>query len=493
VVLVLIDGLRYDTAIDSSVMPTLAGLRTQGAWAKMHSRPMSFSGSGYTVLLTGAWPEISDGPTFNKTYADLTPFTQDNLFSAAARSGLKTAVSGFNWFEKLIFKSDVDATFFTSGEDASADRQVLDAALPWLAEPGAFQFIMVHLDQVDYAGHHEGGPLDPQWNAAAHRADDLLAEITSQLDLHQDTLIVLSDHGHIDRGGHGGQEAIVLQEPFLLAGAGVKPGEYGDMDMADVAPTLAALLGANLPASAQGQVLAVMLNLPPQYQSVIRQAEIEQQSQLLQAYSQAMGNPIENISISEGDNVVHVYQSNLESVRSSRLQSEQLIRVAIALVLLLVLGWLLIRTSKADWPWLALGGLMYLVLFHLCYRFVLGRTFSYSPLTGQNDMILAAGGTSLVAVLITWLVVTWRIKLFHRNAREAAYLSIKLSLWILYMLLFPIAINFSLNGLFTTWHLPDFLTHFLALLATIQLIFVAAGGILLAGITAAYKNWKTAT
>ena len=79
----------------------------------------------------------------------------------------------------------------------------VDAALPWL-QSAEYQLVLIHLDQVDYAGHHEGGPQDPRWNQAAQRADDLLAEILAAVDLEQDTLLVVSDHGQIDPGGHGG-------------------------------------------------------------------------------------------------------------------------------------------------------------------------------------------------------------------------------------------------------------------------------------------------
>ena len=93
------------------------------------------------------------------------------------------------------------------------------------------------------------------------RVDDHLREIAATLDFGRDTLLVVSDHGQIDRGGHGGQDPIALVEPFVLVGAGVKPGSYGDVNQVDVAPTLAVLLGANIPATAQGRVRTEMLAL----------------------------------------------------------------------------------------------------------------------------------------------------------------------------------------------------------------------------------------
>ena len=85
-VIVLIDALRYDTSMKPDVMPFLNQLRTIGAYALMHSRPSSFSESGYTVLLTGAWPDISDGAVLNLDYADIPAFTQDDIYSCSLSS-----------------------------------------------------------------------------------------------------------------------------------------------------------------------------------------------------------------------------------------------------------------------------------------------------------------------------------------------------------------------------------------------------------------------
>ena len=124
---------------------------------------------------------------------------------------------------------------------------------------------------MDYAGHHEGGPIDPRWDEAASRADGLLKQIATTMDLTKDTLLVISDHGQIDMGGHGGQDPIVLLEPFVLVGKGVIPGDYGDVEMVDVAPTVAAILGTNIPATNQGHPKIAMFDFQP------RPSECDQQ------------------------------------------------------------------------------------------------------------------------------------------------------------------------------------------------------------------------
>jgi arylsulfatase A-like enzyme len=53
-----------------------------------------------------------------------------------------------------------------------------------------------------------------------------------------------------------------MRVPLLIAGAGVRVGAVPrDARLVDVAPTIAALLGARPPADAQGRALAESLNV----------------------------------------------------------------------------------------------------------------------------------------------------------------------------------------------------------------------------------------
>lgn len=482
VVFVLVDALRNDTSLKPEVMPFLNELRQQGAWATMHSRPPSYSEPGYTVLLTGAWPEISDGPAVNLDYAEIPTFTQDDLFSAAHRAGLKTAVSGYYWFEKLIPQSAVDASFYTPGEDNAADIEVVDAALPWL-EGGGYQLVLIHINQVDYAGHHEGGPRDPRWDAA-RRADDLLREIAASLDLSQDTLFVCSDHGQIDRGGHGGQDAITLVEPFVLAGAGVKAGSCGDVNMVDVAPTLAALLGANLPASGQGQVRSEMLALSAEQAAGIERAWGLQQSLLQDAYLTATG--AKSPSPQPGDDVAAFFRAHpvVEGARNARLAGERWPRAILAVILAVAPAVVLFLKRSRAVAWMLGGAVLYVVIFNLRYAVIDGRTYSLSSVASANDLILYSATTALIALAVSWLAVSLGLGSFRQGPRPAAESTLGLALTTLYLLLLPVLVSFALNGATLTWTLPDFSTLFMAFISLVQGLMVAALGLLLTGVAA---------
>jgi hypothetical protein len=481
VVIVLIDALRYDSSMDASVMPNLNELRANGAGvAIMHSRPPSFSAPAWTTLLTGAWPDLNDSQVFNPPDEYTAhAFTQDDIFAAAHRSGLKTAVSGYSWFEQMLANSNMDAVFSTIGEDNAADREVVDAALPWLAED--YQLVLIHIDQVDYAGHHEGGPRDPRWDAAATRADNLLREIISQLDLKQDTVIVLSDHGQIDIGGHGGTEPVALTEPFVAAGAGIIPGAESEVEMVDVAPTLAVLLGTNIPASSQGRPLFEFLDITPERSTEILAVVKTQQERLYNSYTQVIG---WSATVADTGTAVSSTQLMMEQARKGRLASERVWRNMLALLFAILPGYILVVRREKKALLLLGGALLYLALFNLRYVGLDHKTFAVSSIPGQMEFILYIAVTAAIALVLAWLLPMYGLRAFRSGARKAAEASLQSVWFVLYLLAIPVLLNFAVNGVTPTWTLPEFTVQFLGFFALVQCLFVATVGLLLTGIAA---------
>lgn len=74
-------------------------------------------------------------------------------------------------------------------------------------------------------------------------------------------MIVTADHGRLPDGRFGGSEALVTTTPLVLWGAGICPGPLGTAQQTDVAPTIAALLGAAPPAQSGGRPLTGALAL----------------------------------------------------------------------------------------------------------------------------------------------------------------------------------------------------------------------------------------
>jgi hypothetical protein len=472
IVFVLIDALRYDTSLDEAVMPNLNRLRAQGASARMESRPPSYSQPGYSTLLTGAWPDLNDGPVVNEEYANIWSFTQDNLFSEARNSGLKTAISGYDWFERLVPQAAVTSSFYTKGEDNAADRAVVDAALPWIKK-GEYSLILIHIDQVDYAGHHEGGPLDPHWNQASTRADELLGEIVAAMDLRRDILFVCSDHGQIDRGGHGGQDPITLVEPFVLVGKAIRPGNYANVKMVDVAPTLAALLGSGLPSVSQGVPLTPMIDLPPEWALLNKTAAEKQHAVLLQAVQTALKAP---------------NASSIEDAQSQQLAQGRAVRLGFVLVLLIVPAGLFFWLRPHGWPWLIGGALLAQVGFHLYYALIENRTYSLSSVDSQTQLVSSAVIGALLGLLLGGFLVV--LTTLQRDAAQRAKESqvaksvLILLLLTMYMQAWPVLVSFYWNGLNIPGALPEFGSAFLGVLSALQIVSTGLLGLLMVGVLA---------
>jgi len=485
VVIVLVDALREDTSLDPAVMPYLNELRLNAAVATMHSQAPSYSAPGWTTILTGAWPDINDSQPANPPDDDsVRTFTQDDIFAAADRAGFKTAVSGFTWFEQMLANSGVETGFYTPGEDNTADEEVLEAAIPWL-ESGDYKLVLIHLDQVDYAGHHEGGPLGSGWAAAARRVDTMLQTITANLDLEQDTLLVFSDHGQIARGGHGGHDPITLVEPFVMIGAGVKPGQYADIEMVDIAPTVAVLLGTSIPASNQGRGLTEMLSFTDEQEAAFSDALLAQQDQLLQDYQAVMR------ADTSAENAASSTASAMQSIRMQRLNDERLSRLVIAVALALIPAILLYRKRSRNLGKLFGGAAVSMLIFNLIYAVIMGKSYSLSSLTSATDFIFSTAIYMGISFLIGWIVSMLSLKGFSDTPISAAQSSFNFTLITLYLLALPILWNFYRNGALITWTLPEFSSMFLGFLAILQSMFVTIFGLLLMGVAALVASFRT--
>ncbi len=283
VVVIVIDGLRLDV---SQQLPTLNHLRAQGADRTVQVGQPSFSLPGWTVIGTGAWQEQS-GVTTNY-YTD--SITVDTLFEEAKRSGLTTAIIGDKPWGQL-YDSGVDTEhlmdelpdeYSNLEADLQFDKDTTDLALQTLqTQPN---LTLIHLLSVDSTGHGWGG-ASSEYLQAANNADSQVARIIDAVDLGNTAIFVTADHGHLDRGGHGGWEPVVLQVPFVAAGKGIKPGQYPQAQQSAIAPTVATLLGTAIPAHNQGNILFDELDMSD---SLKASRAVDLATQIAQRYNAMM-------------------------------------------------------------------------------------------------------------------------------------------------------------------------------------------------------------
>jgi hypothetical protein len=134
---------------------------------------------------------------------------------------------------------------------------------------------------------------------------------------------------------------------------------------------------------------------------------------------------------------------------------------------------------------------LYEVLFNLRYAVLDGRTYSLSSVVSADGLIQYCAITALVALAISWLVSSLGLKAFRRGPRRAGELVLGLTFITVYLLSLPVLWSFALNGAVVTWTLPAMGSTFLAFIALIQILLVAALGLVLAGLTALIARFAT--
>lgn len=474
VVAIMVDALRVDTAANDKVMPFLNRLRAQGASAIVHSGLPSYSAPSWSVLAIGAWQDLSDGPAMNPTLPEnYHVWTQDNIYTSIHKAGLHTAVAGNQHFQYMIPPAAIDASAWTSEENNAADQENIDAAVRFI-QSEKYDYVFSYVVQVDNAGHNEGGPLDPRWSEAATRADSLIEKIVGTLDLSKDTVLIYSDHGQIDAGGHGGQDAVVLVQPFIMAGANVKPGVYGDIQQVDIAPTTTVLLGAGIPSISQGHPLTDMLNLNSDQLAAIRQSVIIQQAGLYQAYATVMNTKPAQLSLEANQDPITVYQVAVQKIKSERLTRERLPRFGFISLLALIPAYILFRLRSRNMLWYFLAVVIYLAAFHMQYALLNGGTYSLSTVLSSSNLISTTAIYSCLAFLLAWLVASLGLRIFSMPRLQAVHTHLALIFIILYFIAIPTLWSLGYNGALVSWTLPDIGSMFLGFLFSLQLLVIAA-------------------
>jgi hypothetical protein len=263
VLLVVIDGLRADVA---ATLPFLSRLGDAGGRAATWDDPPTYSAAQYVALLAGVPPRDS-GVRTNET---LRAAGVDDVARRVRIAGMHTAVVStcVDWWRRLFPES------FESADVVASPAIVSEVAR--LQRRGGL--VVVHLCGVDDAGHAHGA-RSPEYTAAAAAADGMTAALADAWGWPRADVVVTADHGHRDRGGHGGEEPEVRASFIVAAGPDVQPGaRVDDARSVDLAPTLAALLGVAPPGAASGRVLVDLLRVPAADREALVAADAERQA-----------------------------------------------------------------------------------------------------------------------------------------------------------------------------------------------------------------------
>jgi predicted AlkP superfamily pyrophosphatase or phosphodiesterase len=274
VLVIGVDGVRFDL-LGPDTTPCIWGLGQAGFLAPVpvDDATPTWSGPCWATIATGA-AVAEHGITGN----DLTGHRlaeYPDFVTTATRAGLPTLLVVSGWAplarpddggplfaetgrREFVAVTETRVAAWDGAREAVTDLaatiaawDVADEAVTQLAATIAAEeaprLSFVYLGAVDIAGHltGTGAAYRAAGQAADRRVGQLLAAVGSRPDPQNWTIVVVTDHGHRDQGGHGGREPEVTTAWAAAAGPGIRPGAAPLITrQAQVAPLVLAALGS---------------------------------------------------------------------------------------------------------------------------------------------------------------------------------------------------------------------------------------------------------
>jgi hypothetical protein len=483
VVMVIVDGLTLDA---SRQMSSLQSLRSYGSDYVAHAGQPSLSYPNWTTLLTGTTQDYHgvvtnwhEGPAPLETLLD-TARASETTFVVVGPSDIATLFPAAR---------GAQATYFEPWSDSYLSARYIDKTLELTAKV-APRFVLLHLPDVDEAGHAYGS-ASQEYARTVARVDGDLRRLVEGLQDGHTSFVIVADHGHIATGGHGGWEPIVTQVPAVFSSGGVRVSG-GEMRQADVAPTVAVLAGLPVPRGATGQPIVSIL--PTASAADVRRARLARIA-AVNAYAERITAPV---GLSVGAPLSDVatpgaISARLEAARSMRESFDRSARLRgpgpwIAVACLVVL----VYAAAASWRAFAAslaGAIAYYLSYNLMFFGVHRYLWSLSAFNSEdrvkawmNGRLLEAAIAGLLGALVAGIVYP-----LLRDAPKGSrgrYLAGWLTLGPLTILVTQATLGLQVAwflwwwGLTPVWRLPDLMWGFKFDLDLVQVTALGAAAVL---------------
>lgn len=260
VLVVGIDGIRHDFLLEART-PVLDRLSAAGALlpVRVHEKNFTVSGPVWATVATGVYMD-RHGVVGNSIHPpELAAFEDFTALLRAQRPGLATMIA-VSWFP-LVVRTECGPLFSSGGWVNSVDPESANSNESWIraddeiaayasarlsAEDLAASF--VYFGEGDVHAHNHG--TGPGYTACIERCDARLGQLLEAIDSRPTraqeewTVIVVTDHGHLDEGGHGGDSDEERTAWMLASGPGLPEGIKA-LDHADIAVQVLATFGAD--------------------------------------------------------------------------------------------------------------------------------------------------------------------------------------------------------------------------------------------------------
>jgi predicted AlkP superfamily pyrophosphatase or phosphodiesterase len=220
VVIILVDGARPDIVNEVSDGGFVFVKNNGVLFPNAYALSPTYSVPARAAISTGLPHEISGVSSnwYNKGVLNV-----PSMFSLSKHFGLKTAAVGDNSI-KMLFENYLDI-FVQIPEVPGHMYNAANEAIKIINSAQPPNLLWVGFADIDEAGH-EYGASSNQYKEAIKGSSDAIMSIINALKergiLERTLLIILSDHGHLNTGGHGGNEIEVRKIYLSMMGPGVK-------------------------------------------------------------------------------------------------------------------------------------------------------------------------------------------------------------------------------------------------------------------------------
>jgi hypothetical protein len=477
VVYIIVDGLREDV---SRTMPALNNLRARGFDAVVRTSQPSLSFPNWTTLMSGA-PQRISGVTTN-WFTEKVPV--ETLVDVAMGADRTMAVSAPTDFEQLYGVERTGHTFLRDWEEGVyMSGEITDKAISLGQESGA-SFLLVHLPDIDEAGHASGG-ASQAYRDMALKVDGEIGRLVAAFQAPDTTFVIAADHGHIDTGGHGGPEDVVTLVPAVFVGPNVRLGK-GEGTQDQVAPTIALLADLALPRNATGAPFDIAVKAP------LGSDRVEaQQVAAYSAYTRALATNLPGSSDATAASAADA-RAAFDKVTDYRLGVERSNRLPVSLALWAACAVAIVAVGLLAWRGLiaAIGGtIAYYLVYHGLFFVVHGYRWSLSAFNSEALLKPFLNGRMVEALIagVVAAVVAAEVYLALRadpKRPTGEYLPGWIALGTATILVIQASIVAQVAwylwywGASVTWYIPDLAMGFKYDLDLIQLTGLGASAIL---------------
>ncbi|NLI70146.1 MAG: sulfatase-like hydrolase/transferase [Firmicutes bacterium] len=420
VYLIIVDGLRVD-GMDS--MPYLSELASQGGYGIMTVPEPTFSRPAYARIITGASSSIT-GINSNMQARKLDIPT---IYDLAVSQGLTTGASAYKWFYEIAVgtpyrtgkgcenRTIKDRTlpiqygyYYDDNDDYTYDDREIFAQGKGIMEEHTPNFLIVHSMEVDMAGHNHGG-TSVEYRERVKENDLYIRELVEAIPHPEKSIVmVMGDHGHIDRGGHGGPEKEAIETPLVIWGHNVLTGSADGYTQLDLAPTIAALLGMPFSTYMEGKVMDEPFDWPAgtaaAYNNTLSRLHQPFVASLYDRFEVPYADETEEISVTALHEIMHLKAVFFKFIFA----------LAILLILFIILflwfklyRWNNIRNIFRGKGWTLASAFIATIVYILVYQLalkLLGLDYSYSIVDVNVKFVGIATLPPLIAFVFFYLI-----------------------------------------------------------------------------------------